>query len=51
MTHNSGTELKCPTCKGHGEHRGPVPYRYCLRCAGFGTIVVDDPETYLAPIS
>ena len=33
-------ERECPHCKGDGEHHGPVPYRNCLRCGGFGTIIL-----------
>jgi hypothetical protein len=32
--------VECPHCKGDGEHHGPVPYRNCIRCGGFGTIVL-----------
>ena len=37
-------ERECPTCKGSGEYTGPVPYHHCLRCGGFGTIIlIGDP--------
>jgi DnaJ-class molecular chaperone len=36
-------ELKCPTCGGSGQHTGPVPYRNCLRCGGYGTVIRYDP--------
>ena len=37
-------EETCPTCKGDGKYRGPIPYRHCLRCGGFGTIVLLAPQ-------
>lgn len=43
MRHPSNViERECPSCKGDGQHHGPVPYRNCLRCGGFGTIVLYD---------
>lgn len=40
----SGIEIKCPHCRGDGKHHGPIPWPNCMRCAGFGTIVVIEKE-------
>lgn len=42
----AGAEVTCPHCGGDGQHHGPVPYRNCLRCGGYGTIILIDPTTY-----
>lgn len=50
MTWQTGvTQQECPTCNTSlaksrgsipGHYQGPVPYRNCLRCGGFGTILL-----------
>ena len=36
----AGEEHECPTCKGSGKYRGPIPWPNCLRCGGYGTILL-----------
>ena len=35
--------ITCPDCKGWGDVRGA--FTYCPRCAGMGSIAVDDDES------
>jgi len=37
-------DVPCPTCKGSGKYKGPVPWIHCMRCAGFGTIILIGKE-------
>lgn len=37
-------EERCPACKGNGKYKGPIPFLRCMRCAGFGTIILIGKE-------
>ena len=42
MTRQRGViQAQCPSCEGDGRYHGPEPeFRNCLRCGGYGTIVL-----------